>query len=177
MRKTLIVVLALSLCLATLGKDKEPLKLPYTEDGHIQYREVIDVPGLQSAEIMKRARLWLAKAYRSAPDVMKGNEEDQLVAKGLFQIHQGGMGAGVWTVRHILSIESKEGRARVTLDGFEVEWGERMRNATALDSDGYQKGPNDPRFGFRFLFEGVDREARALIASLKVALSKPAESW
>ena len=175
--KHLITLTLFCSALAAFAKDKPPLNLPYTADGHIQYREVIEMPGVPAAELMKRARLWLAKAYRSAPDVMKGNEEDQLVAKGLFQIHQGGMGAGVWTVRHILSIESKDGRARVTLDGFEVEWGERMRNATALDSDGYQKGPNDPRFGFRSLFEGVDREARALIASLQVALSKPAESW
>lgn len=175
MKKALVSVLTLALCLAALGKDKEPLNLPYTDDGHIQYREVVEVPGVPAAELMKRARVWIASAYRSAPDVMKGNEEDQIIVKGLFDVPQGGLAGGSWKVWHVLTIEAKDGKCRVTISQFEVEWGGHQR--TALDSNGYQKAKNEPHFGFRALFAGVDKEALATLASFKAAMFKAPENW
>ena len=177
MRAKWVLLFLLILCTSSWAKDKAPLNLPYTDSGHIQYREVIEVPGVSAAEIMRRARLWMAKAYQSAPDVIKASEEGELVAKGVYEIPQGGLSTGTWLVRHTLTIEAKDGKARITLADFEVEWGERMGKSTALDSDGYQKAPNVPRLGFRSIFVGVDTQARAAIASLRAALSSAPESW
>lgn len=167
-RKALLGLLTLALCLAITGKDKEPLNLPYTDDGRIQYQETVEVPGVSTADLMKRAKGWVVAEYRSAPDVIKSETENQLVVKGLMDV-------GSWTVWHVLTIEAKDGRYRVTLSGFEVEWG--PGKSTALDSDGYQKAKNEPRFGFRPLFAGVDSRAIATLTSLKTAMSKPAENW
>jgi len=168
MRKILISAAALGLCLMALGRGKQPLNLPYTEDGHIQYREIVKVSGIPTAELMKRARAWVAATYRSAPDVIKYQTKDELMVKGLMVIRD-------WKVWHVLTIQAKDGEYRVTISGFEVEWG--PGRFTALDSSGYQKARNVPRYGYRPLFIGVDKEAQGTLASLKIAMAKPAENW
>jgi hypothetical protein len=160
-----IVALALCACaLLALAKDKAPLNLPYSAEGRVQYREVIEVPGVPSAELMKRARLWLASAYRSAPDVTKGSEADQLVVKGIYDLGEGEHYRGTWRAKHTMVIEAKEGRVRVTIDRFEVARADGIDHALSLES--YENAPNDPRSGFGFLFKLLDKEVRDALASL-----------
>lgn len=103
-----------------------PPTVPTDAAGNIEYREVVEVPDTPADELYRRAKLWLAVAYRSAPDVTKLDDAagGAIVAKGIFPVALPGVVPTVDT-RHTLTLEFKDGRYRVTVNQLElaVLWG------------------------------------------------------
>ena len=165
-RSTLCLVALFSLCViaapSSAGqkwKDEYPEHpMPRNEEtGKYEYQEVVDVEGTQ-AEIYSRARVWVADRYVSARSVIELEDEASgvLVIKGLF---------GEVFVRHTVRIEAREGRYRCTISGFVLEVGSQP-------FEGFQ----DSKWRRKF-FPRVAAKAEATLASLKSAMSKPAEDW
>jgi hypothetical protein len=91
----------------------------------ITYEGVVEVPGVSKADLYTRAYAWIAKAYRSANDVIQMNDKEagQLVAKGSMRVTARALGmdmdAGV--VRHTLSIYVKDGKYKYVLTNLTHE--------------------------------------------------------
>lgn len=79
--------------------------LPFDETTHqIAYQGVVEVPGVTKDQLYIRAHEWIAKAYRSANDViqMQDKEAGRLVGKGSSKAVARGLNVG--SVRHTLTI-------------------------------------------------------------------------
>lgn len=91
----------------------------------ITYEGVVEVPGVSKADLYTRAYAWVAKAYRSANDVVQMNDKEagQLVAKGNMRVTARALGidmdAGI--VRHTLSIYAKDGKYKYVLTNLTHE--------------------------------------------------------
>lgn len=105
--------LALLLPVGVAGQD---LELD-SATNKLMYRRVVTVDSAKAGQLYELARQWMARAYRSADDVLQyeNKEEGKL------------MGRGVWPVafsmnnermEHVIIIECKDGRVRYTFTDF-----------------------------------------------------------
>jgi len=100
--------------------------LPFDEQTHrISYQGVVEVPDVTKDQLYVRANEWVAKAYRSANNViqMQDKEAGRLVAKGLIRVSLRvlGMDADAGVIRHTLTIYVKEGRYKYVLSDLSHE--------------------------------------------------------
>ena len=109
-----------------------PPNLPTDATGNVEYREVVEVPGVAAAELYSRAKLWIAQAYRSAPDVIKLDDPaaSTVVAKGIYEVSYTQLVLITVHVAHSLTIECKDGRYRATINQLRAQG----MNAYMLDA-------------------------------------------
>ncbi|WP_375418163.1 DUF4468 domain-containing protein [uncultured Hymenobacter sp.] len=148
--------------------------LPFDETTHqITYQGVVDVPGLTKDQLYVRAHEWLAKAYRSANDViqMQDKEAGRLVGKGTTRVMVRGYDAGY--VRHTLTIYLKDGRYKYVLTDLSHD-APGLKNFV---SGGPLERPNGEVMvmGGKKQWDEVrrdaDRDARRLVSELQTAMS------
>ncbi|GAB2571653.1 DUF4468 domain-containing protein [Spirosoma areae] len=108
----------------------EPVYLPIdSTTGNVQFREVISLsPDLDTKAIAQKARTWVAVAYRNAKDVVQQYDPEAgiIIVKGQFAnrvFYKGVAQSTSVTVHHMLTIEAKPGRYRVTMNNLEQEAG------------------------------------------------------
>lgn len=133
----------------------------------------MEVLGVTKDQLYTRAYEWLAKAYRSANDViqMQDKEAGRLVGKGTTTVRVRGVSAGY--VRHTFTIYLKDGRYKYVLTDLVHEPGGMK--------DVYSGGPlESPKaeilpFGGKKPWDAVrndaDGDARRLVADLQAALT------
>lgn len=108
-----------------------PVSLPIdSTTGAVQFRDVVSIdPALDTKAIMQRARSWVATVYKNAQDVVQQYDQEQgiLIVKGQFPMIKTTeyrmMGKHTTSVPiaiyHMLTVEAKPGRYRVTMNNFE----------------------------------------------------------
>ena len=115
--RRLIAVALLLVAGSAWGKEKTIL-MPVNESGDFEYSGTFDVEGVTADVLYSRAKAWVANAYVSAQDVIQLDDKDahRVIVKGNTTTHW--MLTETATVRHVLTIETKDGRYRYSLSGF-----------------------------------------------------------
>ena len=134
-----------------------PLVLPTNKAGRVQYLDATEVPGASSAEIMRRARAWLAHRAHSDEDISEGDQPHCIMVGDSFQVPHPGM---PFTVFYTLAFEAQGHTLCTTVGALTVFDGTGHRPLEYyLNADGSPR--IDP-----WLAESVDRQARALLEDL-----------
>ena len=176
MKKSILIGMCLLVGLGIFAKDDEPkIVMPRNAEGKVQYQEVAEIPGVTAANLFSRAKNWCANAFVSVKDTLQNEDAaaGRLTYKGNFDI-PGPMGVSqaFWFT---LTIEVKDGKARITLVDFE----QRPPNGAVypVESNLISKDDGSPRWGCAKLLSNLDEKAKRMIADIKGALAKEEEKW
>lgn len=140
----------------------------------ITYQGVVEVPGVSKADLYTRAYAWVAKAYRSANDVVQMNDKEagQLVAKGNMRVTARALGmdmdAGI--IRHTLSIYVKDGKYKYVLTNLTHE-DSRPKAASVgpLEQENLPFGMSKKVWAN--MKDQANRDAYRLVAELQAAMT------
>jgi hypothetical protein len=144
-----------------------PLVLPTNKAGRVQYLDATEVPGASSAEIMRRARAWLAHRAHSDEDISEGDQPHCIMVGDSFQVPHARMPI---TVFYTLAFEARDHELCATVGALTVFDGSVQRPIEYfLNKDGTPKMK-------AWLLESVDRQAKDLLADLRhdMAAAAPA---
>jgi hypothetical protein len=149
-------------------------ELPFDATTHqIAYQGVVEVAGATKEQLYTRAYEWLAKAYRSANDViqMQDKEAGRLVGKGTASVRARGLSAGY--VRHTLTIYLKDGRYKYVLTDFVHESGgmKDVYSGGPLESPKAEILPFGGKKPWDEVRRDADGDARRLVTDLQAALT------
>lgn len=118
-RWAVVAVMVVCVFWTTSGVSKDaPQPFPRDAAGKIVFQGVVLVDGVAATDLYSRAKLWAARSFRSAKDVIQLDDptNGRLVCKG-FHEEPFGWGAGasikVWFT---FTVEVKDGRYRWTID-------------------------------------------------------------
>ncbi|MFC4233470.1 hypothetical protein ACFOW1_16330 [Parasediminibacterium paludis] len=158
MKNIFIVLLILSFAFRAAAQEHLKGILPL-KNGKVTYSEVVRVDGLSKSEIYKRLRLWLAYNY----EFSKFDNQELLISKGYFTY-------GNFRVWHILTIKIKDGRYKLELSNFEIQFA----NTLPIDIEG-----NYGSITKKSDFKQIDETVSKIILSLKTEGIKPIkdEDW
>jgi hypothetical protein len=97
------------------------IELPLNENQKIEFVDIVEVPNKTMADLYLLAKEWIAINYVSANDVIQMDEKEigKIIVKGIF-IHRN-MGVD-YKYHHTLKIETKDGKARITLGDLNLEY-------------------------------------------------------
>jgi hypothetical protein len=142
----------------------------------ITYQGVVEVPGVSKADLYTRAHVWVAKAYRSANDViqMQDKEAGQLIVKGLSRVTSRGANAGV--VRNTLTIYVKEGRYKYILSNLTHDASAAPNVASGgpleqAEANLFGLGGLGSKKTWADIKSQADVDARSLVADLQAAMT------
>lgn len=120
MRIILILMINLFVCVSSFSQVKQ-LQLPMS-DGQVEFKEVIEAPGISQKELFKNAHLFFVNSFRSANDVIQFKDEETgaIIGKGHFNIYVDNWG-GTKTekIRATYKIECKEDKYRIIINSFD----------------------------------------------------------
>lgn len=140
----------------------------------ITYEGVVEVSGVNKIELYRRAYEWVAKAYRSANDViqMQDKEAGQLVAKGSMRAtgRSLGMTMDAGAVRHTLTIYVKDGRYKYVLTNLSHE-GQVFTNVSSLGPLEQEKVSSVTKKFWTTVKQEANRDAYRLIAELQESMT------
>ncbi|MFZ5368122.1 MAG: DUF4468 domain-containing protein [Spirochaetota bacterium] len=121
------------------------------------YQKIIEAPGMTQAQLYDKALQWMAYTFRSSKNVIQyqNQNEFKIIGKGYLDVNYSGL-AAVPTY-FTLTIETKDGRLRITFSNMGFDNGMPFNNQLQLDA-----------FSMR---------AYDLVYSLQKSLESPAESW
>lgn len=99
--------------------DPVEVKLAPNEDGLYEFVQVYEAPG-SADKLYKRANRWVVLSYRSADHVLQLEDPDAhtIIAKGFSQTREILTKINIW---HVLQIDTKDGRYRVSYSSFTYE--------------------------------------------------------
>jgi hypothetical protein len=166
MRRQLCGVAMICFAAVTLAKD-EAQPFPRDEAGHVRFQGVVQVEGAGAAELYGRAKLWAAKAFVSAKDVVQLDDPagGRLILKGTHD-EAYGLTERVWF--HLtLTVEVKDGRYRWTLD--QLEYSPQGKQGWPIERELTKEGVGV--FGRKAAFERFRKALLALASNLQVAMT------
>jgi hypothetical protein len=161
MKARAIVAAAVVLGAAVAAEEKLS-ELPKLESGERGYQEVVLAEGIETSELLSRARAWVAEAYATKAVVQLDDPAGgTYVVKGNFSITYGLM---VPAIDHTLTVEVKPGRYRYRLSGFSAY-------SRTIEQWAHDQAPTDK--GRAKIYSRVAEQSERLIASLKAAMLQP----
>lgn len=180
MKKILFLVVILIAAMfqsMAIAKDKEEprIVLPRNADGLVQYQETMEFAGVSAPLLFSRAKSFGANEFVSAKDTLQNEDAaaGRLVYKGIFDAKD--MMGIVRSIRFTMTIEVKEGKARITLNNFFVLYGQV--NEIRKDLESHLKDDGTPKAGTNKLLTSVDNGAKTIIEDCRKALTKEEEKW
>jgi hypothetical protein len=156
--------------LSIFAKDKSDVQpFPRDDKGNVRFQGVVQVEGAKAQELYTLAKLWVAKSFRSAKDVIQLDDPANgvLIAKGS---HEEGYGFSttVW-FHYTLTVEVKDGRYRWTLDQLEYDAGAYR---TPIEKELTPEGVGV--FGRKAVYERFRQFLIGLSHDLEAAMKQPA---
>ena len=161
-----LLILAL-LQLAAAAKDdrKTTFRPPKDWKWNIEYQQVVDAPGVKTAELFKRGKEWCARNFALVQDYVLIDDG----AAGIFKCKgmlKSKRRSEEETVNFIMTLEVIDGRARVTCSAFRLpsagKGGSEIPLEELLDKDGFPKDNAAEKFFIR-----VDERVKKLLESAK----------
>lgn len=88
-----------------------------TENGQVEYQEVIEVPGESASALYQKGRLWFADTYKNSKEVLELDDSANGVLVGT------GWAELVYNIQLYITtkIEVKEGKYRYTINNMEIK--------------------------------------------------------
>ena len=168
-----LVLLATLGCAAFVYAGEEVQPFPRDAGGDARFQEVVQVEGATAAQLYGRAKLWAAKAFSSAKDVVQLDDSSggRLVLKGSDE-ETFGLGDHVW-FHFTLTVEVKDGRYRWTIDQLQY-CGPKSSNCEPIERELTQSGIGV--FGRKAVFERFRKSMLKVATDLEPAMKKPAGS-
>jgi hypothetical protein len=187
-------------------KDTIPLAhLPIDTTGNIVYRLVENVPGVTKIELYNRAKVWTAMAFVSAKTVTQLDDKDagnivvKAISKQTFDYKFLGVPYPIEYYLHFsIQITVKDAKYRAIMSQFQIEylpskyslggtfpleekykllldWNKNAKSGNMQFNRLYIYGPKEARENFTKI-NNLDTLAKATLAEIKAALSKPAKA-
>ena len=173
----LVIVMVLAFQFVVMAKDKnEPsVVLQRNSEGLVQYQETVEIPGVGASVLFSRAKNWATNAFVSVKDTLQNEDVagGRLTYKGIL-IAQEPLGIKR-PVRFTLTIEIKDGKARITLVSFKALYGEFDQIEKGMEE--LLKPDSTPKSVYSKLVTSIDEKAKLLIEEAKAGLAKPEENW
>lgn len=120
MRIILTLMINAFVCASAFSQVKQ-LQLPMS-DGQVEFKEIIEAPGISQKELFKNAHLFFVNSFRSANDVIQFKDEESgaIIGKGHFNIYVDYWGGTKKErIRATFKIECKDEKYRVTVNSFD----------------------------------------------------------
>lgn len=162
-------------------------KLPTDEKGHITYSGVVPVEGITKNELYTRGKVWFARAFHSAQDVVQADDKEAgvLVGKGILVVetmYQSFYAYQQWEprVRFLVKLSFKDNRYRYEFTDFSYITPitvDRLTPVdlpaeTALAGEVKKNGKRDK--DIMNTKNQLNHEAKRMIRELREAMNKPA---
>lgn len=111
--QTIVFFLAMLLPVCAAGQE---LELDTTTN-KLMYRRVVEVDSATAVQLYELARQWMARAYKSADNVLQyeNKEEGKLIGRGVWPV---AFSTNNERMEHVIIIECREGRVRYTFTDF-----------------------------------------------------------
>lgn len=159
---------------------QQPFK--YNEKGEIEYQEVVKLDSLTKDEIYNRAKRMFTKLFKDSRNVLELDDKEAgtLIGNGNTDVHYStGLGAGHATFWFTITIDVKEGRYRLTLNGFDNEFA--ATTYTARDRSSLEvifPANQEPNKYSKKLKEADLQEIDNLFKAIKKMMAeKPLKDW
>ena len=178
--KKMVLVMVVSIAAMfqsmAIAKDKdEKVLLPKNAEGLVQYQEAIEIPGATAAVLFSRAKNFGAMTFKSAIHTLQNEDPaaGRLVYKGTFSAPD--LMGTVRDIRFTMTIEVKDGKARITLSNMGSIYGKANQFCQPVEE--LLKEDGTARTGVGKLIVSIDIEARQIIEEFKQAMVKQEENW
>ncbi|WP_158798120.1 DUF4468 domain-containing protein [Pedobacter sp. L105] len=126
MKKTLLTIFA-GISILSANAQQDSIKLPFTQDGRIEYTAVIQTPNLTVNQIYQNAKYFFRTGFKKADDVITVDDTTAHIIAIKSKIFaplkldlpgSGGSTTAGDMFDYLLTIEVKDGKYRYTISGF-----------------------------------------------------------
>lgn len=159
------------------------------ETDKLSYSEVMTVEGISKQELYNRGKLWFAKAFNSANNVIQldDKESGEIVGKALFIYKPSMLSASEQTkgpVRYTVSLSFKDGRYKYEVTDFNHDpagnsYGSISVGVITKDDQYPEEKAKNKKLKdkvWQDIKKQIENEILPLIANLKESMSKTAET-
>ncbi len=140
------------------------------DSGHVKFQEVVNMAGVNQAELFKRANTWFKDFYKNPGSVIQTKNADKglIIGKKKFDLFReiDGKRTHVGFVNYEITIGAKEGRYRYTVN--ELYFIDSPRNYI---ENWYEGTPEEMVWQTKYL-EQVKEYVDTLVASVKEGMAK-----
>ena len=136
----------------------------------ITWERVITVDTMRAPQLYDRTRSWFTEYFRSAKDVVRGEDRPVLIKGSFVTSYPAGWTRQDYTVG--ITVRIKDGAVKVILDHFETAPGYGIE-MSVVKSDGTIRTGNI----YQKTLSDIDAQAEAMVASLTKFLGKTSASW
>ena len=106
------------------GQPLYKTNLPYNQEAKLEFERIVEIKEVDKDEIYNRAKLWFVKNYRSSNDVIQldDKESGRLIGKGIYNYIITDILPLQFSLHHQISVFVKDGKAKIVLNNFHVEF-------------------------------------------------------
>lgn len=149
------------------------------ETKKITYSEVVSVEGVSQDELYSRAKVWLATAYNSAPDVIKADEKEAgvIVVRARTPIPFRLFNQNTTQqIQYALTLNFKEGRYKYILTDYQTVGDGAEYPVEQTVGAEMRKTKRGADIAKQYE-DGISTHAKSMVDALHTALSKPTKDW
>jgi hypothetical protein len=159
-------------------QDKATLNLPRDSSGKVVYTEVINVDGIQKAELFNRAKSWFVSSFRSSNDVIQNSDKEVGIVEGKGNIPVNYTAMGIvydsGCFRFFVSVACKDGKYKYTISNI-------TKDETRYQVAGNMENDSAPGYGWtnrtwNQVRTQADSSIQGLIVKLKDTMMKQSAS-
>ena len=173
MKKNLFLLLCFSYTFS-FSQNKEPT-YPVV-NGKACFEGVVAVDSVKTEELYKRCKIWFAKTYKSAQNVLQMDSRDEIIGRGAepFYVFSVATTAQVY-VNYALSVKFKDGKYKYSLTDFVVSTGFPIEDFIR-DSETFKENGKAKRLNMDYRKEML-RFSSSLLASLEKGMKTATDEW
>ena len=147
----------------------------------LKFSDVITVENISQKELFGRAKIWLAKTYKSSKDVIQTSDAEtgQYLGKALFQFSPKsfmGSEAVKGNINYVISIYCKDGKYKYVIEDFRHEKFGLLTTAEEGEFTMFGSSKGFKKKTWEDMKKQSEEEAKGLIESLKMAMGKKSEA-
>lgn len=147
----------------------------------LKFSEVINVENVSQKEFFGRAKVWLAKSYKSSKDVIQTSDAEtgQIIGKALYEFKPKsfmGSEAVKGAIAYTISIYCKDGKYKYVIEDFRHEKFGLLTTAEEGEFSMFGSSKAFKKKTWEDMKKQSEEEAKGLSESLKLAMGKKSEA-
>jgi hypothetical protein len=147
----------------------------------LKFSDIITVENVSQKELFGRAKIWLAKYYKSSKDVIQTSDAEtgQILGKALYDFKPKsfmGSEAVKGNIAYTISIYSKDGKYKYIVEDFQHEKFGLLTTAEEGEFSMFGSSKGFKKKTWEDMKKQSEEEAKALSESLKLAMGKKSEA-
>lgn len=172
--KYLLVIVSLLCCPLGLYAQSSAVLPIDAATRRITYSEVVPVAGVSQAELYTRAKIWMASAYSSAPEVVKADEKEAgvIIIRSSTEIPMVVYGSdAAQSAWYSLVLHFKDGRYKYLVTGYHLVYATYSAPVEDALKPESRKTKAEEKQAKQYE-AGIAAHAQSLINNLKASLSQ-----